>query len=120
MPEVPVKLSVPQARLLAALASAPAGGLPREACCLRAGLSPTSGTFPSAVTGVREGSTHGPPSPGLLRMGLVRAVRVDVDGLQEVAYAVTQAGRDALAAWLSRNRLPAVKERAAATNKRYA
>ena len=121
MPRVAPKevvLTVPQARLLAALADGEPL-LTRVKLCVKAGLSPTSGTFPSAVTGVREGSTHGPASPGLLRLGLVERFDLDVDDVVEVVYQATPLGRSTLAGWLKSNDLPPLKDARAATNDRY-
>lgn len=85
----------PQVRTLAALMPAHPGDPPSEwplytraALRIRCGLSPTN-SMNRILHGVRDGpAAH----PGLIQLGLVEEVRLDVDGTAEYDYRITQEG----------------------------
>jgi hypothetical protein len=116
----PPKLLVPQARVLSGLYDG-SPFLTREKMSLRAGYTAISGTVTRALNGLREGSSSGAAHRGIIDLGYVRAVEIDVDGATELAYQITDAGRAALEKWLADgNALPELRDKESATNKRYA
>lgn len=73
-----------------------------------------------ALNGIRAGSSSGPPCKGLLELGLVEEVVLDIDGVQETNYRATTAGVREYANFIaSGGRLPAVKDASLHTNDRY-
>lgn len=112
-----LKLSVPELRVLRVLACGAL--LSRQKIGERCGLSKVSGTVTRAFNGLREGSSSGAARPGLLKLGLVEELRIDIeeDGIHEVAYRITDAGAAVL---MGRGEeLPALRDRESSTNKRY-
>lgn len=111
-----VPLKIPQVRVMRALA----GGavLTRAKLQERAGYTAASGTVTRVLNGLREGSSSGAAHPGLLALGLVERVDLDVDGVTECGYALTAAGEARLAA-LNGTPLPKHRDRWKSTNYRY-
>ena len=127
MPVAKRRLRTPQARVMAALVSKypddPADEWPlltRPRLAVRAGYTAISGTVTRALNGIRAGSSSGDPHPGLLALGYVEEVPVDVDGVTETNYRATAAGVRAYWAYLaSGGKLPPVRDAAVCTNDRY-
>lgn len=114
------ELKIPQARILAVLANGiPPPALTRPKLAVRAGFSPISGSVTRVLNGIREGSSSGAAHPGLIELGLIATEVIDVDGVEEQVYSITDAGRAALACWLDFNDLPKMRDSVASTNKRY-
>ena len=125
-PQPKSALRVPQARVLRVLMPAPGADLidwplvTRAQLGLRAGYTGTSGSVTRAMNGIREGSSSGDAHPGLLERGLVEVEVLDIEDVAEDNYRITPRGIEELCAWeAAGNRLPTVKDRAKATNKRY-
>jgi hypothetical protein len=123
------KLRIPQARLLRALMppdqSAPPIDWPvldRAALGVQAGYTAISGSVSRALAGIHAGNkTSGDPHPGVLQLGLVEEMRLDVDGLTEVNYRITESGVRAYQSFLSGGgKLPPLKPAGLCTNRRYA
>lgn len=113
--EPPLKLKLPQLRILTALAGG--GALTRQKICAAAGFSELSGTITSALNGVREGSSSGAAHPGLIRLGLVEKTEIDLDGTIEAVYQITERGHEVLRA--AGRELPETRSRELSTNRRY-
>jgi len=86
---------------------------------IRAGYSGTSGSITRALNGLREGSSSGKAHPGLLVLGLVEEVILDIDGVSETNYRITAAGVRAYQSHATKGKLPTVKDAAKSTNRRY-
>ena len=123
-----VKLRTPQARVLAALQpDDPTDSLwhwptvTRAQLGIRAGYTAISGTVTRALNGIREGSSSGDPHLGLLALGYVEEVILDIEGTKEVNYRATQAGVRAYKAYMSTNegKLPQLRDATTCTNDRY-
>lgn len=121
-------LRTPQARVLAALMPTylddPVSEWPlvtRTQLLIRAEYSPTSGIINRALGGIGKGSSSGHPHPGLLALGYVEEVPVNVDGLSEANYRATPAGIQAYRQYLVDNGGALPKHRAGelCTNNRY-
>jgi hypothetical protein len=93
----------------------------RAQLAIRAGYTGTSGSITRALNGIREGSSSGKAHPGLLALGLVEELLLDVNGVDEMSYLITPAGIRAYQAHLAAHggRLPSVKDAALCTNDRY-
>lgn len=118
-------LKVPQVRVLVALLpdegdDPPLGTVPRFELAIAAGITPTTGTINRALNGIPKGSSSGDAHDGLLAMGLVEKVVLDLDGRMEDSYRITRAGIAAAREWLKHNRLPPTRDAASCTNARYA
>lgn len=111
------RLRLPQLRVLAALAAR--GPMVRDRLKEACGFAPIAGTLTTALNGIREGSSSGTAHKGLLALGLVEDVAVDVDGLAERLLTLTPAGRLALEGDPRAASLPRARDRATSTNKRY-
>lgn len=121
-------LRTPQARVLAALIPAylddPVSEWPlvtRAQLGVRAGYTAISGTVTRALNGIRAGSSSGDPHPGLLALGLVEEVILNIDGHSEVNYRATRDGIEACQAYLAAKgqQLPKHRDREACINDRY-
>ena len=121
-------LKTPQARVLAVLmpddpTTDPLTEWPlatRAVLALRAGFTAMSGTITRVMNGVREGSSSGDAHPGMLALGYVKEVILDIEGVKEVNYQLTSLGFHVYQSYLAQvGRLPAVRDAAASTNKRY-
>jgi len=117
-----VNLKVPQVRILKALA--PKGGkspaLTRDKLREKAGYSAISGTINRVLNGIPEGSSSGNPHPGLLALGLIKRVELDVDGKLESAYQITAKGIKALESYIEENgKTLKGRDKSACINQRY-
>jgi len=119
-------LRLPEARVLAALMPDDPTSNPHFwPLRTRARLSremgyKVSGTVTSALNGIREGSSSGKPHPGLLAMGLVEAIVLDIDGVMETDYCITPLGIRAYQEYVATHGvLPQVRDAATCTNERY-
>jgi len=133
MPTIPKSLAntittlirVPEARVLSVLVPSDRKGywpvLPRQVLAAEAGFVPTTGTINRVLNGVPAGSSSGPASPGLLKLGLVSKVVIDLDGETQDCYKATPRGAAALDAFLAARggAMPPVRDRSSSTNKRY-
>lgn len=86
---------------------------------VRAGYTPISGSITRALNGLREGSSSGPPFPGLIALSLVEEVNVNLDGVQETNYRITKAGVEEYLKYISKKPLPPVKDSSICINERY-
>ena len=121
-------LRTPQARILKALQPAypddPVSEWPlvtRAQLGVRAGYTAISGTVTRALNGIRAGSSSGDPHPGLLALGLVEEVAIDLDGHSEVNYRATVAGVRTYQTHLAAQggKLPRLRDADICTNDRY-
>lgn len=122
--EAPPEVTVPQARVLRALMPRAAGARPafsRTTLVARAGFTPKSGVINQALHGVRRVTKDRPKLlPGLLGMGMVELVKIDVEGSVESSYQITDVGEAAYHAHVAaRGELPPIKDAATSTNDRY-
>lgn len=125
--EIP-KLRVPQARVLRALMPVDSKDLPdewpllrRDIMAIRAGYTPISGSITRALMGIKEGSSSGDAHPGILTMGLIETVELDICGLMETNYRITRLGVLAFQRFLEEGgKLPTVRDPSIHTNQRYA
>lgn len=85
---------------------------------LLAGFTSISGTLTRVLNGIRSSNrTSGAPHLGLIGLGYVEEVVLDVMGKKEVSYCATAAGAAAYARWLGDGgRLPPIKPAVKATN----
>lgn len=120
-----IELRVPQARLLAALVPRnPASYwtewplLNRAALAVRAGYTAISGSVTRALNGVRAGSSSGPPQQGLLTLGLVEEIELDIDGVRELNYRATLRGVEVYLAYITKRggALPEHRDKAISVN----
>lgn len=120
-------LRIPQSRVLAALVpqdtSWPVSEWPllnRANLSVNAGYTAISGTMTRALNGIREGSSSGDAHPGLLTLGYIEEVVLDIEGVKEVNYRATPTGVLAYLEWVAVNGgVPQVKDRATCINDRY-
>lgn len=118
-------LKVPQARVLAVLCpdegdDPPLGTVPRFTLAAAAGFIPTTGTINRVLNGiVTLNCTTGAPHPGLLTLGLIEKVVLDLDGQTTDSYRITRAGIKAIRAWLAVNKLPPKRDEKSSINTRY-
>lgn len=126
---VPAKLRTSHARVLAVLApadpAAPQFDWPlfaRSRLGTAAGYTATSGSLTRALDGIaRVGSKMGAAHPGLLALGYVETVVLDVEGVRETCYRATAAGVTAYRAHIAvAGVTEPVKDAATCTNRRYA
>ena len=114
-------LRIPQIRVLIALKGTDENGivkaLSRIKICEECGFTLTSGTVTRVMRGLPGGTSSGPAFLGLLELGLVNVVLIDVDGITEQCYQITLLGRRVIECY-SEN-LPAMRSREASTNDRY-
>lgn len=116
-----MKLKIPQVRVLRCFTS----GRPllnRAKIAERAGFSELSGTVTRVLNGLREGSSSGAAHPGLLTLGYIERIDLEVEeGVTETCYRITDAGVRALAAWEKENRDEQinVRDKASSINHRY-
>lgn len=113
------KLRLPQLRVLAILADG-SPLLTRSKIAEKAGFSAVSGTVTRVLNGVKQGSSSGAARPGLMELGMLVKVELDIDGVTEVGYQITEAGREALRKYQRiHNQLPPLRRSDISTNKRY-
>lgn len=128
--DIPVPpMRVPQARVLKALVPAYPEDPPfewplvtRAMLGVRAGYTVISGTVTRALNGIQPGSSSGDPHLGLLALGLVEVIVLDIEGVSEDNYRITAAGIRAFREYTAANgdKLPPLKDAASCTNDRYA
>jgi hypothetical protein len=83
------------------------------------GYAPTSGTITRILHGMKKGMGRGGPHAGLLGLGHVQEVLLNIDGVTEVSYRITIAGVHAYRTFVrSGGDLPDVKDAISCTNKR--
>ncbi len=128
--EVP-KLRVPQARILQALLPVSEDDcveewplLVRAVMARRAGYSPISGSVTRALMGVKEGSSSmksGKGMKGLMALGLIETVELDIMGVKETNYRITPLGVKAYEQFVRSGAKikPVSGDASAHTNKRY-
>lgn len=119
------RLRIPQIRVLRELAGdlglanvpfTPA--LTRIKLQQRCEFSEKSGTVTRVMNGVQEGSSSGAARPGLLELELVKTYILDIDGLQERVYQLTDVGRFVVK-YLAQRSLPKKRGADVSTNLRY-
>ena len=122
------RLRIPQARVLSALLPPYPDDPPSEwpllnraVMGLRAGYTAISGSITRALNGIHPDSSSGDPHLGLLALGYVETVEIDVEGVIEVNYRITRAGVQAIQRHVATKgkELPKVRDRLAATNHKY-
>lgn len=116
------RLRLPQIRVLKVLAGSEEDDSPmlnRAKLSERAGFSPISGTINSCLRGVPHGSSSGPARPGLLTLGYVQTFELDINGIPELVYQITEKGKEALEAVLSEVKIPKMRDKVMSTNSRY-
>lgn len=127
-PKTEHKLRIPQARLLRALMpddpSSPSIDWPmlnRAGLGVTAGYTPISGSVSRALAGIHEGNkTSGDPHPGLLPLGYVEEIVLDIEGLRETNYRITEAGVRAFQRYVAEGgKLPPLKPVTMCVNHRY-
>jgi hypothetical protein len=113
-------LRLPQIRVLQVLAECPQAFRTVARIAERAGISPKSATTGQALRGVRPGSKYVKPRPGLVDLGLVERVVLDIDGLEEIDYRITPAGLAAMAEIEQSGRpIPPLRDKSLCVNQRY-
>lgn len=120
-------IRTPQARVLAALVPEDPMGYvidwpiwTRALLAVRAGYTAVSGTVTRALNGIRPGSSSGEPHAGLLDLGYIEEVVLDIDGVNEVNYRITAAGIRAYQEYVAaKGKLPELRDAASCTNHRY-
>ncbi len=124
-PEPKVELKVPQARVLTVLLPPPKTDpvdyplIHTRVIAGRLGVSAVSETIRRAFRGLKEGSASGTPHKGLLALGYAEEVVLDVDGLSELAYKITDEGIAAITEYLKHHTLHPVRSRESSINNRY-
>lgn len=120
-------MRVPQARVMAALMPTYPEDPPfewplltRAALSLRAGYTAISGTVTRALNGIRPSSSCGNPQTGLLELGYIETVQLDIDGVVETNYRATSSGIVAYQAYVASGKgIPTVRDAGRCTNCRY-
>lgn len=120
-------LRTPQARVLAALMpkdpTFPQFDWPvltRVGIADKVGVSSLSDLVWRALKGLKGGNPRRPGHPGLIDLGLVEATSIDIDGLKETNYRITQAGIAAMQEYIAaKGEVPPVKDRKQCVNMRY-
>jgi hypothetical protein len=127
-PTASTVIRTPQARVLRALYPTypedPSWDWPlvtRTKLCVRAGYTVISGTVTRALNGIRQTNrTSGDPHPGVIELGWVEVVMIDIEGVMETNYRITQAGIAAYDAFIAGGgSLPPVKDADICTNHRH-
>lgn len=121
-------LRVPQARLLQSLIPSDPNDSPSEwpiytrmAMNIRAGYTAISGTSTRALNGIRHDTKSGPRHKGLVDLGYVKVIKLNIDGVTETNYQITPAGIKAFQEYITENgnSLPPLRDAALCTNDRY-
>lgn len=121
--EVP-PLRTPQVRVLAALMPEDPSArrfrwplLTRAKLGVGAGYTAISGSVTRALDGIRPGSSSGAAHLGLLALGHVEVLILDIDGVKEINYRITASGIAAYRRWLAENGgIPPVRNAETCTN----
>lgn len=120
-----IELRVPQARVLRVLMPDRPDDPPmdwptlcRAVLGLRAGYTAISGSITRALNGIRPGSSSGDAHLGLVALGLVEVGEVDVDGVVERSYRITEAGIREFGRFMAQNgnALPPLRDAALCVN----
>ncbi len=122
-------LKVPQARVLAALMpeniELPVSEWPlltRANLGVNAGYTAISGTITRALSGIKEtNKSSGEPHLGLIGLGYVEELVMDVEGVKEINYRATTTGAMAYLEWsiMKGGKIPQLKDKKLCTNDRY-
>ena len=115
-------IRLPQYRCLKALCAAGRPTFTRTELAAKAGFRPGSGTINRALRGIGKGSSSGDPYKGLVQLGYVEVVPVELDGgMTETRYRATKEGAKAVRAFAKDNgtRLGKVRSAEVSTNARY-
>ena len=113
-------LRVPQIRALLVLRGEGRGiplALSRAKLQERCGFTPTSGTVTRVMRGLPGGTSSGPACPGLIELGLVRVLNLEVDGVTEQCYQITPMGQGVIDCHTGD--LPPLRSVNGSTNSRY-
>jgi hypothetical protein len=111
-----MKLRLPQIRVLRSLAEGQL--LTRNKICRAAGFSTGSGTLNYALNGMKVSKANPRPHPGLVELGLITKIDLDIDGVVEVGYRITEEGLAALEEY-GVAALPPTRDKEVSTNRRY-
>lgn len=112
-----MKLLTHQIRVLRALAAEEGKALSRPDLCKAIGWNEKSGTLNKALRGVPPTVKTDRPYPGLLGMGLVVKLELDVDGFKEVMYKLTDEGVEEEKQ--HQGELKPMRDKGISTNNRY-
>lgn len=93
----------------------------RAQLCKCVGFKPTSGSLTRVMNGIRvTNMTSGPPHPGLVELGMVEILEIDIDGVTEINYRITHAGVVEFQRYVEiHGELPPLKDAALCINDRY-
>lgn len=110
----PHRLRGGQVRVLQALS----GGrvLTRDKLRAEIGLSPISGTLSYLLNGMKVSKANPKGHPGLVELGMVTRITLDIDGIEEVCYRITPTGEEAL---LHAPDPPPIGDQSKNVNRRY-
>lgn len=122
-----IVLRTPQARVLAVLMPTNPAAHPinwpvvtRAQLGVRAGYTALSGSITRALNGIHKGSSSGDAHLGLLSLGLVEEIILDIDGVKEVNYRTTLLGIQVYQQHIAKHKkLPALRDAKICTNDRY-
>lgn len=122
-----IKLRIPQLRVLQAL-------LPFDltldqtewpiytkiVLAVKSGYSPISGSITRALLGIKERSSSGNHHKGLIPLGLIEEVKLDIDGREEINYRLTKEGAIVILQFIFKGgKLPSNRNPESHTNNRY-
>ena len=95
--------------------------LTRTALAVQSGYTAISGSITRALNGIHENSSSGDFHLGLLALGFVEEVTLDIDNLAETNYRITANGIRVFQQYVAANgnKLPKVKDAANCVNNRY-
>jgi hypothetical protein len=120
------KLRTPQARVLQALMpedlTAPLFDWPLrmpKGIAKMIGVSQQSDCIRRALRGLPKRSSSGKAHDGLLALGYVEPLELDIDGVKEIHYRITAEGIKVIQDYLSNYKLPKIKSTDLCVNKRY-
>ncbi len=86
----------------------------------RVGVSRKSDSIRRALRGLPEGSSSGDPHIGLLGLGYVEIIMLDIEGVSEANYRITTKGIQAFQKYVNDGgKLPEVRDVSLCTNHRY-
>lgn len=92
----------------------------RLTLCDRAGFSRESGSTTRALNGIaRDGTKMGSKHLGAIAMGYVEEVVLDLDGVKEVNYRITELGAEVFLHYLEVAGLPPIRRQSDCVNNRY-
>ena len=126
--QIDIPLRIPQVRVLRALMPMNPSDNPTEWPLLTrpmlgvaAGYTPISGSITRVLNGIHEGSSSGEAHPGLIELGLVESISLEIDGVTETNYCITSKGIHKYLSFVATNsdQLPEVRDASTCTNDRY-